>query len=171
VPIYALGDLEPVIHPTAFVHPEAVLIGRVTVGEDSTIWPCAVLRGDGGGIVVGARTSVQDGSVIHCTEEPTIIGDDCVIGHLVHLEACTIEDNALVGNASVVLHRVIVRSWSIVGANAVVLDDMEVPTGTMAIGVPAKIREVAPSREMISGIAASYVTRGARYRQELRRIG
>ncbi len=171
MPIYALGDLQPTIHPDAFVHPDAVIIGRVTVGAGASIWPCAVLRGDGVGITIGARTSVQDGSVLHCTEElGTVVGDDCVIGHLVHLECCTVEDNALVGNGSVVLHRALIRSWSLVGSNAVVPDDMEVPTGTMALGVPAKIREKEPSRDMISSIAAGYVARGERYRSELRRI-
>jgi carbonic anhydrase/acetyltransferase-like protein (isoleucine patch superfamily) len=171
MPIYALGGFEPTIHPTAFVHPEAVVIGKVTIGEQSSVWPCAVLRGDGAGIVVGARTSVQDGSVLHCTDElQTVVGDDCVLGHLVHLECCTVEDNALVGNGSIVLHNAIIRSWSLVGSNAVVPDNMEVPTGTMALGVPAKLRDKAPSREMISDIAAGYVARAARYRDELRRI-
>ena len=172
VPIYALGDAAPVIHPTAFIHPDAVLIGRVEIGPESSVWPSAVLRGDESGIVVGARSSVQDGSVIHCTAElMTVIGDGCVIGHLVHLEGCTIEDNALVGNGSVVLHRAIVRSWSLVGSNAVVTDDMEVPSGTMALGVPAKIRDKAPPREMISEGAELYVRRCRQYREGLRQVG
>ena len=79
--IYALGDVEPEIHPDAFVHPEATVIGNVAIGAESTIWPQAVLRGDYGRITVGARTSIQDGAVIHCTGElDTTIGDDCVIG-------------------------------------------------------------------------------------------
>ena len=171
MPIYALGDLQPLIHPTAFVQPDAVVIGRVNIGEEASVWPCAVLRGDGGGIMIGARTSVQDGTVVHCTELQTVIGSDCVIGHLVHLESCTVEDHALIGNGSVILHRAVIRSWSLVGSNAVVPDDMEVPTGTMALGVPAKIRDKAPGREMIADIATGYAARAARYRQELRRIG
>ena len=108
--IYALGDLVPQIDPDAFVHPDATVIGDVLIGPDSTIWPQAVLRGDYGRITVGARTSIQDGSVIHSTLlHPTLIGDDCVIGHLVHIECCTIEDGALVGSGSIVLHRAIVR--------------------------------------------------------------
>src|SRR5262245_55270767 len=88
MPIYALGDLEPDIHPDAFIHPDAVIIGRVTIGERSSVWPAAVLRGDiEGGIRIGARTSIQDGAVIHTTyEQATTVGDDCTIGHLVHLE-------------------------------------------------------------------------------------
>ena len=119
--IYALGDRVPTIDPTAFVHPDAVLIGSVTIGAESSIWPAAVLRGDHGDITIGARTSIQDGTVIHTTPEcPTKVGDDCVIGHLVHLEGCTIENFALVGSGSTVLHNAVVRSGSLVGAGALV---------------------------------------------------
>src|SRR5262249_38039746 len=87
MPIYALGDLTPAIDPTAYVSPEAVVIGNVVLGPESSIWPGAVLRGDHGLIQVGARTSIQDGSIVHTTEHwPTIVGPDCVVGHLVHLE-------------------------------------------------------------------------------------
>ena len=76
MPIYALGELVPEIAPSAFVHPDAVIIGRVTIGPESTVWPAAVLRGDHGAIVVGAQTSIQDGAVVHCTAElDTRIGD------------------------------------------------------------------------------------------------
>src|SRR5665213_2219299 len=96
MPIYRLGDLVPQIHPEAFVHPEAVLIGNVTIGSESTVWPGAVLRGDFGTITVGERSSVQDGTVIHAGPGfPTVVGDGCVIGHLAHLEGCTMEDESL----------------------------------------------------------------------------
>ena len=89
--IYALRAAAPEISPSAFVHPEATVIGNVTIGDESSVWPQAVLRGDYGKIVVGARTSIQDGAVIHCTAElDTVIGDDCVVGHLSHVEGCTI---------------------------------------------------------------------------------
>src|SRR3954464_113175 len=101
--VYALGEAVPSIHPEAFVHPDATVIGDVTIGAESTVWPQAVLRGDNGTIVVGERTSIQDGSVIHTPPlVPTVIGDDCVIGHLVHMESCTIESGALVGSGSIV---------------------------------------------------------------------
>ena len=171
MPIYALGELEPKIDPSAFVHPEAVIIGDVRIGPEASIWPCAVLRGDEGFISIGARTSIQDGSVLHTTPEwPTIVGDDCVIGHIVHLEGCTVEDGALVGNGSVVLHRAIVRSGSLVGANAVVTNDMEVPTGSMALGIPAKIRPNTVVPEMISLGAESYLERARTYPKLLRRL-
>lgn len=167
--IYALGDREPEIHPDAFVHPESVVIGRVVIGAGSSIWPGAVLRGDGAGIVVGARTSIQDGAVIHCTRSrETIVGDDCVIGHLAHLEACTIENGSLVGTGSIVLHRAVVRSGSLVGAGAVVPNDMEVPSGAMALGVPAKLRPDTVNAADIIEQAAGYVANAAHHRANTR---
>lgn len=169
--VYALGDQVPEIDSTAYVHPDAVIIGNVTIGAESTVWPHAVLRGDDGYIHVGDRTSIQDGTVIHTTPmHPTRIGSDCVIGHIVHLEACTIEDGSLVGSGSVVLHRAIVRTGALVGANAVVPNDMEVPSGAMALGIPAKIRPDTVTPDMIHLGVQSYVERGHRFRQELRRL-
>ena len=105
MPIYALGDKEPSIATDAYVHPEAVIIGEVTIGSESSVWPCAVLRGDDGKIIIGKRSNIQDGAVIHTTIiYPTIVGNDCTIGHLAHLEGCRVLDGALVGTASVVLH-------------------------------------------------------------------
>ncbi len=172
MPIYALGDRVPYIDPTAYVHPDAVIIGAVTVGAQSTVWPGAVLRGDDGEIHIGARTSIQDGSVLHCTPElPTVVGDGCVIGHMVHLEGCTIEDGSLVGNGSVVLHGATVRRGGLVGSNAVVPNGMEVPGGMMALGVPAVLRDGSAHQAMLIARATeSYVSRGPRYRDELRRI-
>ncbi len=171
MPIYALGDLTPTIADDAFVHPDATIIGDVRIGSESTIWPQAVLRGDAGSITIGERTSIQDGSVIHTTEwAPTVVGSGCVIGHIVHLEGCTIEDDALVGSGSVVLHKAIVRSGALVGANAVVSGGTEVPSGAMALGVPAKIRLDAVDPAQITMGAEFYRERGKRYRAELRRL-
>lgn len=172
MPLYALGDLEPSIHPDAFVHPDAVLIGAVTIGAESSVWPCAVLRGDDGTITVGARTSIQDGTVMHTTPMwPTVVGDDCVIGHNAHLEGCTIEDGALVGSGSVVLHRAVVRREALVGAGALVTNDTEVPSRAMALGVPAVIKEGRVEPELMIQLgAAAYRARVPRYRDQLRRI-
>lgn len=172
MPVYALGDLVPDIDAEAFVHPDAVVIGNVSVGREATIWPGAVLRGDYGRIEVGARTSVQDGTVVHATGElVTVIGSECVIGHLAHLEGCTIESFALVGSGSVVLHRAVVRSFGVVGANAVVTNGMEVPEGAMALGVPAIVKEGAvseASRRFVRGAVELYAGNGRRYREQLR---
>lgn len=171
MPIYALGDQVPRIDPAAYVHPDAVVIGSVTIGAESTVWPGAVLRGDDGEIHIGARTSIQDGSVVHTTPmHATVVGDACVIGHIAHLEGCTIHDGSLVGSGSVVLHRAVVESCALVGANAVVPNGMVVPSGAMALGVPAKLREGVVTPEMIELGMLSYVARGHRYRSELRRL-
>ncbi len=169
--LYALGDIAPQIDPDAFVHPDCTIIGNVVIGAGATIWPQTVLRGDQSRIVIGARTSVQDGAVIHCTRElETIVGADCVIGHLAHLEGCTVEDGALVGTGSIVLHRAVVRSGALVGAAALVPNGMEVPSGAMALGVPAKLREGAVRPDQITYPAQEYVRNWERYRKELRRV-
>src|ERR1700691_730735 len=109
--LYALRAERPRIHPDAYIHPEAVLIGEVRLGPGATVWPGVVIRADNGPIVIGARTSIQDGTVIHTqTGKPTRSGGDCVIGHLVQLEGCVLEDWVLVGSGAVVLERAICRS-------------------------------------------------------------
>jgi len=169
--LYALGDIVPRIDSEAFVHPDCTIIGNVVIGAGSTIWPQAVLRGDQSAIVIGARTSVQDGAVVHCTRElETVIGDDCTVGHLAHLEGCTIESGALVGTGSIVLHRAIVRTGALVGACALVPGGMEVPAGAMALGVPAKLRDGAVRPDQITHPANEYTRNWARYRAELRRL-
>jgi carbonic anhydrase/acetyltransferase-like protein (isoleucine patch superfamily) len=147
------------------------VIGDVHIGPEATIWPGAVLRGDYGRIEVGARTSIQDGTVVHATSElATVIGSDCVVGHVAHLEGCTIEPGSLVGSGSIVLHRAVVRSGALVGANAVVPNGMEVPAGAMALGIPAKLKEGVVAPDSFELAVALYVENGKRYRTDLRRL-
>jgi carbonic anhydrase/acetyltransferase-like protein (isoleucine patch superfamily) len=169
--IYALGAVVPSIDPDAYVHPDAVVIGDVTLGPETTVWPSAVLRGDYGAIVVGGRTSIQDGTVIHAGPGfPTIVGIGCVVGHLVHLEGCTLDDECLVGSGAVVLHHARIGSGAVVGAGAVVPGRMVVPPGALALGVPAVVKPGAARLEAVTIAAAEYVKNGHRYRSELRRI-
>jgi carbonic anhydrase/acetyltransferase-like protein (isoleucine patch superfamily) len=171
MPIYALGDLEPSIHESAYIHPDAVIIGNVTLGPDASVWACAVLRGDDGKIVVGEGSNIQDGAVLHCTPlYNTVVGNFCTIGHIAHLEGCRILDRALVGTASVVLHDAEVGEGALVGANAVVTGGTVVPPGAMALGIPAKIREGAADAAEINMGVRSYIDRGRRFRRELRRL-
>ena len=171
MPVYALGDQVPHIDASAFVHPDAVVIGSVTIGPESSVWPAAVLRGDDGEIHIGARTSVQDGAVLHTTaEHPTVVGDDCVIGHLAHLEGCTVENGAMIANAAMVLHRCVVGTGAIVAANAVVLNDVVVPPGALAVGTPATIKPDRARADEIAHNVAVYVARSSRYRHDLRRV-
>lgn len=171
MPIYAFGDLEPMIDGQAWVHPDAVVIGDVRIGAYSSVWPCAVLRGDGGHIEIGAGTSVQDTSVLHTTPMwPTVVGDNCVLGHGVHLEGCIIEDDVLIGNHAQVLHRALIRTGSVVAANSVVLQDLEVPSGAMAVGSPAQIKPNRARLDDIKMAAAAYRERVAAYQTGLRRL-
>jgi carbonic anhydrase/acetyltransferase-like protein (isoleucine patch superfamily) len=170
--LYAYGDKEPRIDPTAYVHPDAVVIGEVEIGPEASVWPCAVLRGDDGRIAIGARTSIQDGTVVHTTPDaPTLVGADCVIGHNVHLEGCEIHDGVLVGSGSVVLHRAVLETGALVGACALVPGGMLVPARAMALGVPARIKPdaVDPQRMIVPGVR-SYVERARRYRSDLRAL-
>ncbi len=172
MPVYALGDSEPDIHPDAYVHPDAVVIGNVTIGAGASVWPTAVLRGDDGRIEVGARTSIQDGSIVHCTPwQPTIIGAEVTVGHNVHIEGATIADRALISSGSVVLNGAVVGEGAVVAAGAVVSPNAAVAARTMVLGVPARVREGYEVPEGATAHAVdSYVERGKRFRAELRRM-
>lgn len=173
MPIYALGEQVPQIDPDAFVHPDAVIIGSVTVGAQASIWPAAVLRGDYGRIEIGARTSIQDGTVVHTTEEwPTVIGTDCVVGHNVHVEGCSIGDGCLIGSGSIVLNRARVESGAAVGGAALVAEGLVVPSGHIAVGVPARLRDApAGLADWVREAVEIYIAGAKRYRGELRRVG
>ena len=169
--IYELDGARPRIDPDAYVHPDAVVIGDVTIGPESSVWPSAVLRGDYGTITVGARSSIQDGTVIHAGPGfPTVIGDGCVVGHLTHLEGCTLEDDSLAGSGSVVLHWAVISRGATVGANALVPNHMVVPPGALALGIPARIVEGKSDVTMIKTSAGVYLDNARRYRASLRRL-
>jgi len=173
MPIYALDSLMPQIHPDAYVHPDAVVIGDVRIGAQSSIWPGAVLRADFGQIVIGERTSIQDGTILHTTQEwPTVIGDDCVVGHNAHLEGCTVEHRCLVGSGSVVLNRAVIRTGSVVGAKALVPEALDVPPNHLALGIPARPRPMDPGEQAqwIDFAVREYTDNAKRYRDGLRRI-
>ncbi|HEX9835126.1 MAG TPA: gamma carbonic anhydrase family protein [Mycobacterium sp.] len=170
--IYALGDDEPDIAPDAFVHPESVVIGRVRLGSHASVWPGAVLRADHGEITVGARTSIQDGTVLHTIPEaPTAIGEDCVVGHNTHLEGCTVESRCLIGSGSVTLNRAVVRSGAVVGAAALVPEGFEVPSGVLAVGVPVRLRSLTMDPRWLDYAVATYIELSRRHNATMRRIG
>jgi len=169
--IYALGDLEPQIDPTAYVHPLAVVIGNVELGPEASVWPYAVLRGDDGVIRIGARSNVQDSAVIHCTpSHPTIVGDGVTIGHQAHLEGCTVLDGSLIGVGAVVMPDARIGPNALVGANATVTSGTLVSAQAMALGTPARIRENAVDPDHNQRNAEIYAQRGHHYRAEQRRI-
>src|ERR1700689_3404076 len=171
VTIYALDDDEPEIDELAYIAPDAVVIGRVKIGPEASVWPCAVLRGDHGRIEIGARTSVQDGTVVHCTHEwPTLIGAECVVGHNAHLEGCVVADRCLIGSGSVTLNRVTVGAGAIVAAACLVPEGFEVPAGALVAGVPAKIKRTGLTPDWVEGAVKIYIETGRAHRTGLRRL-
>ena len=171
VPIYALDDDAPDIDELAYVAPDAVVIGRVTIGPEASVWPGAVLRGDHGTISVGARTSVQDGTIVHCTSRwPTVIGADCVVGHNAHLEGCVVEDGCLIGSGSVTLNGVIVGAGSIVAAAALVPEGFAIPPGSLVAGVPAVIKRGDVDTTWTRRAVRNYIETARQHRKGLRRL-
>jgi carbonic anhydrase/acetyltransferase-like protein (isoleucine patch superfamily) len=169
--IYALGEQVPEIHPEAYVHPDAVVIGSVVLGAKSSVWPHAVLRGDDGFIYVGERCSIQDGAVLHTTPMfPTTLGNDVTVGHQAVLEGCVVDDKALIGIGSIVLHDARIGREAVVGAGAFVGNRKMVPPLAMALGVPATIKEDAVTPGHFDLGVESYVQRTARYPLKLRRL-
>ena len=169
--ILAFGGRMPRIHASAFVAPTAVIIGDVAIGAESSIWFGAVIRGDEAehGIVIGARTSIQDNCVIHVSARgPTIVGDDCTIGHGATFESCEIRRGALVGMNAVILHGVVVGEESLVAAGSVVPAGLQIPPRTLVAGVPARIRKAleGESADWIGGSAAHYVQRSRNYLEQ-----
>ncbi|MFW6206386.1 MAG: gamma carbonic anhydrase family protein [Gemmatimonadota bacterium] len=156
----------PRIADDAFVAPTAVLIGDVTVGSESSIWFGAVIRGDDPdhGIRVGRRTSVQENCVIHVGHwGPTIVGDDCTVGHGAMFECCTIGDGTTVGMNSVILQNAVIGSRCVIAAGAVVLARSEIPDRSVVAGVPAKVRKT------LKGDAVQWVKGGGTHYVELSR--
>lgn len=173
MPVYAFDGARPQVSESAYVHPDAVLIGRVALGPESSVWPGAVLRGDHGRIEVGARTSIQDGTVVHTTEHwPTSVGDECVVGHNAHLEGCEVEDRCLIGSMSVVLNRAHVKAGSVVGAGAVVPEGLEVPERSMVLGVPGRVKPLPDQsqNDWIDYGVGVYVDFARRYPEALSRV-
>ena len=133
---------EPRIHPSAFVAPGAVVLGDVELAEEASVWYQAVLRADINWIRVGARSNIQDGSVVHVAHrgDGVWVGADVVVGHRVVLHSCRVEDGCLIGNGAVLLDRCLVGAGSIIGAGSVVSPGQVIPPGVMALGVPAKVK-------------------------------
>ena len=156
----------PNIHPTCFVAPSADIIGDVKVYQEATIWYNAVLRGDIAKIVVGKKTNIQDGCVLHGDEDiDTIIGDGVIVGHNAILHGCTIENNCLIGMGATVLNDVYIGENCIVGAGALITSGKKIPPNSLVLGSPAKVIRTL-TQEEIQGIAQSaehYVTLGKAY--------
>lgn len=161
------GGARPRIGRGVFLAETCVLIGDVEIGDESSIWYGTVLRGDVCAIRVGARTSVQDGTIVHVTSERfgTSIGSDCTIGHAALIHGCAIEDRCLIGMGSTILDGARIGTGSLVGAGALVTPGTDIPPGSLVLGAPAKVvRPIQPKeREQIEQGAAHYVVLARRY--------
>ena len=160
----------PKIHASAYIDPDAVIIGDVTIGEDSSVWPGVVIRGDVNWIRIGARTNIQDGSVLHVMMDthPLKLGDAVTIGHGVILHGCTIESRVLIGMGSVLLNGAKIGTGSIVAAGTLVPEGTVVPPGSLFMGHPGKFRRALTPEDQasIEAYAARYIQYAATYKAE-----
>ena len=143
-------DVKPDIHPTAFVAPGAVVLGNVTLGEESSVWYNCVLRGDVHYIRVGKRTNIQDLSLVHgmIDRYPVVIGDDVTVGHSAIVHGCVVEDRCLIGMGAKILNGVVVGESSIVAAGSVVREGTVIPARSLVAGIPARIKKTLSDDEV-----------------------
>ncbi len=151
----------PLIAESAFVAPNATVIGEVTIGEEASLWFNVVARGDVNRITIGRRTNIQDGTVIHVTSDthPTLVGDEVTVGHHVTLHGCTVGNLCLVGMGALILDGAVLEGENIVAAGSVVAPGTVLPRGTLAMGTPARVRRELTGEElrMLPRSAANYV--------------
>jgi carbonic anhydrase/acetyltransferase-like protein (isoleucine patch superfamily) len=140
----------PRVHPTAFVDDSAQVIGDVEIGEESSVWMCAVVRGDVHWIRIGRRTSIQDGTIVHAMTgtHPTSIGDNVTVGHAAVLHGCTIEHQCLIGMGAIVLNGAHVGAGSIVAAGTLLPEGMKVPPKSLVMGSPGKVKRLLTQAEV-----------------------
>jgi len=152
---------KPQIAATAYIDPQAVVIGDVTIGEDSSVWPLTVIRGDVHYIRIGARTNIQDSSVLHVMREtyPLVLGDDITVGHKVILHGCAIESRCLIGMGCIILNGVKIGTGSIIAAGTLIAEGTDVPPGSLFMGHPGRLRRRLTEEEQatIDRYARNYV--------------
>ena len=145
-------DKNPKIHDSSYIAPSADIIGEVSIGEKSSIWHQAVLRGDVNKIVVGSYTNIQDGSIVHVAEAfPTIIGNNVTIGHGAIVHGCTIKDGAFIGMGAIILDGAIIGEGSLIGAGALVTEGKEIPPYSLVVGIPGKVVKKIARRTYSNG--------------------
>ena len=151
----------PRVHPTAFVDQSAQVIGDVEIGEESSVWMCAVIRGDVHWIRVGKRTSIQDGTMVHAMTgtHPTSIGDNVTVGHAAVIHGCTVENQCLIGMGAILLNGAHIGAGSIVAAGTLVTEGMKVPPKSLVMGSPGKVKRLLTHAEIadIQLVADRYV--------------
>ncbi len=157
----------PQIHPSAWVAANATVLGEVSLGEETSIWYGAVLRGDINRIAIGPRSNVQDGAIVHVSDDfPALLGELVTVGHAAIIHACTIGDEVLVGMGAIVLDGAEIGARSILGAQTLVTSGMKIPPGSLVLGSPGKVvRQLEPKEQAaLKGWALKYVEVTKRYR-------
>ena len=170
MPLFQLGQDRPQVHPSVFVAPSAIVVGKVELHEKSSIWFNVSLRGDNDLIVLGEGSNIQEGSVLHTdTGHPLTIGKRVTVGHQAMLHGCTIGDESLIGMQAILLNGSQVGRHCIIGAGALLTGNTVIPEGSMVLGSPAKVvRPLKPEEiEMIRQAAAGYVDRAKLFKTEL----
>jgi len=170
MPIYQIDQKTPQIAASAWVAPNATVIGDARLGDNVSIWWNAVLRGDNDPIHIGANSNIQDGSVLHTDEGvPMHIGANVTVGHMVMLHGCTVGDNSLIGIGSVILNRAVIGKHSIVGANTLIPEGKVFPDGVLIVGSPGKVvRELSEEEKArLQKSADHYVDNARRYASRL----
>lgn len=165
-----MPECSPCIHDTAFVAPGAVVLGAVTVGEEASIWYGCVVRGDINRIVLGACSNLQDGCIVHVSDDfPAIMGERVSVGHRAIIHACEVGDEVLVGMGAIIMDGATIGARSVIGAGALVTKGMKVPEGSLVLGSPARVvRALTPAeRQDNARLAAKYVEVSRRYREML----
>ena len=161
----------PQVAASAYVDPQAVVIGDVTIGEDSSVWPCTVIRGDVHWIRIGARTNIQDGCVLHVMRDewPLTLGDNVTIGHGVILHGCTLESRILVGMGCVIMNGAHIGEGSIIAAGTLVPERTVVPAGSLFMGHPGKFKRalLPEDQKSIDMYAQRYVEYKATYKSSV----
>jgi len=151
----------PRLHPTVFIADGAQVVGNVEIGEESSVWYNTVLRGDVNTITIGARTNIQDLSVVHVEKgtHPTRIGDDVTVGHHVVIHGCTIGNRVLVGIGAILLNGVVIEDDAFIAAGALLIPGTRVASGSMVMGSPAKVKRTLTDEEQAGLLtsAAGYV--------------
>jgi carbonic anhydrase/acetyltransferase-like protein (isoleucine patch superfamily) len=171
MPIYSLGERQPVLGREAWVAPNATVIGDVILGDEASIWWNAVVRGDNDTIRIGAGSNIQDGSVLHADEGvPLTLGDRVTVGHLVMLHGCTIGEESLIGIKSVILNRAVIGRHCIIGANSLIPEGKVIPDRSLVMGSPGKVVRQLSDEEVakLRLAAQGYVDNARRYRAELK---
>jgi carbonic anhydrase/acetyltransferase-like protein (isoleucine patch superfamily) len=171
--VYKLGGISPSIAASAYVAPNAAVIGNAVLAAHSSVWFGATLRGDNELISIGLNSNVQDGAVMHTDPGfPLMVGADVSIGHQAMLHGCTVGDGSLIGIQAVILNAAVIGKGCLVGAGAVVTERKVFADGTLILGAPAKVvRDLtAEERENLRKAAANYVSRAAIYRKNLQLI-